>query len=75
MTLRDDLLEQADARRVRPANSIVKITPSIRVRALYHAGATNATLSPKCATFVSLRVTRTIDFVSGVCCTHGILLR
>src|SRR5271168_4481820 len=55
MTLRDDLLERADAHRVWPANSIAKIAPSIPVRALYHVGATKATLSRKCATFVSLR--------------------
>jgi hypothetical protein len=53
MILRDKMLDQAAARRVGLTVSNIEIILGIPVRALYHAGATNATLSGKCATFVS----------------------
>jgi hypothetical protein len=53
MILRDKVLERAAARGIGLTASDVKMTFGIPVGALYHAGATNATLSRECATFVS----------------------
>jgi hypothetical protein len=53
MILRDKLLERAAVRGVGLTTANIEIILAIPVGALYHAGATNATLSHECATFVS----------------------